>query len=176
MNWVDWVVLGIVGASTLAGLSRGAVRTVFSIVGLVVGFVAATRESGAVGMVLERWLPPSVAAVTGFLIVFLGIALVFSLAAWLLRKLMDGLALSWVDRFAGFALGLARGAAIVGILALAVEGLGGHPATRGSQTWSSALRAGAVLLEFVPEDTRERLDWERLRHWIRDSKRVNEAI
>ena len=79
---------------------------------------------------------------------------------------MDGLSLGWLDRLGGAVLGVARGAAIVGVLALAVEGLGGFAAARASVTYDSALRVGWVLLHLVPEETRERLDWEHLKEWI----------
>ncbi|HMB70140.1 MAG TPA: CvpA family protein [bacterium] len=180
MNWVDWIILAVVAVSTFAGLMRGALKTVLSLVGLVVGFVAATRESGAVGMVLARWMPEPVAAAVGFVFVFLGVALVFTLLAWLLRKLLQGLALGWLDRLGGAALGLARGAAIVGVLALVVEGLGGFDTARASVAYGSALQVGQVLLRFVPEDTRERLDWDHLRGWIPDKSdlpvEIEEAI
>jgi membrane protein required for colicin V production len=166
VNWIDWILIAIVGASLVAGLWRGAVRTVFSLAGFVVGFYLAVRESGAVALVLERWLSPKVAAALGFLLVFLGIALAFALAAWLLRKALGALALSWLDRLGGAALGLARGLAIVGVLALAVEGMGGLAATRDSTTYPWALRSGQVLLRVIPEDARARLHWDELRSRI----------
>ncbi len=163
MNWVDWIIFGITGTSVLAGLSRGAVRTVFSIVGLVVGFVIAVRESGALGMVLAEWIPERAAPAVGFVLIFLGIALAFTLTAWLLRKVMKGLSLSWLDRLLGGGLGFLRAAAILGILALAVEGSGPLPATSRSITFPYALEAGRILLNLIPEETLERLDWTSLR-------------
>jgi membrane protein required for colicin V production len=180
MNWVDWILLAISAASVFAGLMRGAIRTVFSVVGIAVAFVAATRESGSVGMVLGRWLPETAAAVAGFLFVFIGIALVFTMVGWLLRKLLQGLALTWLDRTAGAALGLLRAAAIVGVLALVVEGQGGIRATREAVTWPTALAAGRFLLGYMPEETLDRLNWDRLREWMPDKddlkKKLERAI
>jgi len=176
MNWVDWMILAVTAVSVFAGLMRGAVRTVFSIVGIAVAFVMASRESGAVGMVLARWLPESAAAVAGFLFVFLGIALVFTLVGWLLRKLLQGLALSWLDRSAGAVLGLLRAGAILGVLALVVEGRGGMAATREAATWPLALGAGRLLLGFIPEDTLDRLDWDRLREWMPDQDDLKKKL
>ncbi|GJM45420.1 MAG: hypothetical protein DHS20C21_22620 [Gemmatimonadota bacterium] len=166
MNWVDWIILGVVAASTFAGVLTGALKTVLSILGLVIGFIVASRESGAVGMVFSRWMSEPAAAALGFVLVFLGVAVAITLIGWLIRKLLEGLSLSWLDRLAGAALGLARGAVIVGVLALAVEGLGGFPAARSSVAYDSALRVGWVLLHLVPEETRERLDWDHLKDWI----------
>jgi len=176
MNWVDWIILGVTAASVFAGLMRGAVRTVFSIVGIGVGFVLASRESGAVGLVLARWMPEPAAAAAGFLFVFLGISLVFSLVAWLLRRALQGLSLSWLDRLAGAGFGLLRAAVILGVLALAVEGLGGLAATRHAVTYPTVLATGQLLLRLIPEETRERLDWDKLREWIPDEKEVRKKI
>ena len=179
MNWVDWVLLVLVGTSVLAGLLRGAVRTVFSLAGLAVGFVVASRESGAVAIVLERWMAPSVAAAVGFVLVFLGIGLAFALAGWLLRKAIEKLALSWLDRMAGAVLGFARGVVIVGVLALAVEGVGGFAAAREARLYPHALRAGWVLLRLIPEDALDRLHWDsleaRIRTLLRDLDRGAES-
>lgn len=168
MAWVDVIILGIAGTSILFGLFRGAIRTVFSIVGVVVGFLVATRESGAVGVVLSNWMPERTAAVVGFLFVFLGIAVVFALVAWLLRKLLEGLALTWIDRLAGGIFGFLRGALIVGVFALVLEALEVKvPDDSISYPW--ALGVGEWLLEIVPEDTLDRLDWGRLKGLIPDS-------
>ncbi len=171
MNWVDWILIAIVGASFLAGLWRGAVRTVFSLAGLAVGFWLAAKESGALALILERWMSPSVAAAVAFLFVFLGVGVVAALAGWLLRKALEKMAMSWVDRLAGAAFGLARGLAIVGVLALAVEGVGGFGATRASVTYPWALRSGAVLLGLIPEGARERLHWDELKQRIPEKLR-----
>ena len=106
MNWVDWVIVAVVGAAVFAGLLRGAVRTVLSLAGVVVGFLIASQESGAVGIVIERWMPEPAAAVVGFLFVFVGIAVVFALVGYLLRRVLEGLQLGWADRILGAVLGL----------------------------------------------------------------------
>jgi membrane protein required for colicin V production len=162
VNWVDWILVGIVAASVLAGLLRGAVRTVLSLAGLAVGFFVASRESGALALVLGRWMSPAFAAALGFVLVFLGIGLAFALAAWLLRKALEALALTWLDRAAGGAVGLLRGVVIVGVLALALEGVGGLPAAYASRTYPWALRTGWALLRLVPDEARARLHWEAL--------------
>jgi membrane protein required for colicin V production len=174
VNWLDWILLAIVVGSVLAGLLRGAVRTVFSLAGLIVGFLVASRESGALALILERWMATRVAAAVGFVLVFLGIGLAFALAAWLLRSALEKMSLTWLDRAAGAALGLLRGLVIVGVLVLAIEGLGGIAASRASVTYPFALRAGWALLRAVPTETRERLRWERLEQRIPQKLRALE--
>jgi len=163
LNWVDLVILGAVTVAVVAGIFRGAVRTVFSAAGIVAGFLVASRESGAVGVLLQTFVRPELAAVLGFVAVFFGIAVAFTLAGVLFRKVLSGLMLGWLDRLAGAALGLLQAAIALGVLALVIEGFGSFPAARRSVTYPYALEAGAVLLRAIPEDTLERLRWDRLR-------------
>ena len=99
---------------------------------------------GAVGMVLERVMPDHWAAAIGFLFVFLGIAVVFSLTGWLLRKLLQGLSLGWLDQLLGAFVGLLRAAILVGGLALVVEGLGSFGAATNATTYPYALESGRL--------------------------------
>ncbi|MEZ5063769.1 MAG: CvpA family protein [bacterium] len=165
MVWIDLIVLAVVAVSVFAGFMRGAIRTVVSIVGVVVAFLVASRESGAVGTVLAGFLPDRIAPIAGFLVVFFGISIVFALGSWLMRKVLEGLSLSWLDRIGGGVLGLARAGVIVGVLALAAQSIG-VPEPKESITYPWALRAGRLLLQIVPPDTLRRLDWERLKDWI----------
>jgi membrane protein required for colicin V production len=163
VNWVDFVIVGATAASVIAGLARGALRTIFSVAGVVIGFVVASRESGAVGLLLGRWMREDLAQVTGFVLTFFGIALAFVLIGWLLRALVTGLLLGWVDRLAGGALGFFQAAVALGVLALVIESQGGFPAAHRSATYPYALEAGRMLLRAVPAETEARLHWDRLK-------------
>ncbi|MAF26498.1 MAG: CvpA family protein [Gemmatimonadota bacterium] len=162
MNWVDLVILVILGVSLVAGIIRGVVKTVFSLAGVFAGFVLASRESGAVAMVFENWMPEKAAGVVGFLAVFVVVAAIFALVGAVLRKILEGLSLSWVDRTLGAVFGFLRAALILGLLSLLVEGAGSLGAARESVTYPWALWGGEFLLELVPEETRDRFDWDEL--------------
>ncbi len=163
MNWIDWVFLAVLLVSMIAGIHRGLIRTVFSLAGVIVGFVAASREGGGVALVCENWMRREAAQVCGFVIVFLAVVVVFALVAWLLRKILKGLALSWLDRLLGAAIGFVRAALILGVAALVLESTGPAGAVNQSLTYPYALEAGRLLLNFVPESTLERLDWKAVR-------------
>jgi membrane protein required for colicin V production len=166
VNWLDWVILGIVGIAVLGGMVRGAVRTIFALAGVIVGFLVASRESGAVGMVLTRWMPEPAAGAVGFVFVFLGVTVIFALAAWLLRKVLEGLLLGWADRVLGAGLGFLQAAVALGVAALVIEGAGSFDAARQSTTYPLALQSGRILLDAIPEETLERLRWDELREKI----------
>jgi membrane protein required for colicin V production len=176
VNWVDLVIVGATAATVIAGLARGALRTVFPVAGVVIGFLVASRESGAVGVLLSRWMRDDLAQVTGFVVTFFGIALVFVLIGHLLRALVSGLLLGWLDRLAGGVLGFLQAAVALGVLALVVEGQGGFPAAHEAATYPYALQAGQMLLRVVPENTQARLHWDRLRSRLRDVQAERRVI
>lgn len=172
MNWIDLVILGILGVNVVAGLFRGAVRTVLGFAGVIFGFIVASRESGAVGLVLAKWMREDLAAVLGFVFVFAGIAIVFGLAGWLLRTFLVKIFLGWVDRSLGVLLGIVKAAIIVGVMALAVEAVGLLPARHESVTYPYALEAGRILLRWIPENTIHRLHLDGLRDRVGESELI----
>jgi membrane protein required for colicin V production len=150
MNWIDGVILGILGISVAFGIFRGALSTVFSFAGLVVGFFVATRESGALAMVLGRFLPENVAFLVSFALLLLAIALLFAVVAHFVRVVLKKLSLGWVDALFGGAVGLVRAAALLGVAALIAEGVGPPKAARESVTYPYAVVAGKLILKAVP--------------------------
>ena len=98
----------------------------------------------------KYWLMPIV-----FLLVLVGLLSV------LLRKTLEKLSLSWLDRLLGGAVGFARAAAVLGLLAVLVDGFGSFSATRSSKTYPYAVRCGETLLQFVPSGVKSRLQWNR---------------
>ena len=53
MNWLDYVFLGLLLFSTAVGLFRGLVRSVFSILAVVLGLVGAATLGGSAAPLLE---------------------------------------------------------------------------------------------------------------------------
>ena len=160
MNWVDWVIVATAAFSVLAGFMDGFVRTVLSLVSVVVAFVVASRYSDVATKMLTKWMSPDLASAVSFILVFIAILIVFALLAVLLRKTLEKLSLSGLDRLMGGAFGLARAGVILGLLALLVDNFGAFQATRASKTFPYALTSGRLLLQLVPESARERLKWK----------------
>jgi membrane protein required for colicin V production len=114
MTWVDWAIVILMALSVLEGLSEGFFRSVFSLGGLLLGLVLAAWNYGSAAAIL---LPivhnERVADAIGFLLVALLVMVVASIVGAFLAKAMHQLGLGFLDKLAGGAFGLVKGALLV---------------------------------------------------------------
>jgi membrane protein required for colicin V production len=153
MNPVDLTITIIVGLSGFIGLLRGAVREIFGLAALLLGFLVALHRYEAAAATLHPWIEnPRVAQAAAFFGIFLLVWLVFAILGTLLRRLLRLLALSWLDRLGGLVFGLARGALVVSLLAWSFTAFGIQP-RRLMEAKSSLLilEAGDRMVELFPE-------------------------
>lgn len=122
MVLTDWVLLSALLLSVVLGLWRGLVYEVLSVAGWVAAFVLAQAFADQAG----AWLPidglsPPLRLAAGFVLVFVVVAFVAGLVAWLVQKLVASVGLRPVDRVLGGAFGLLRGMVILLAVALVVS-------------------------------------------------------
>jgi membrane protein required for colicin V production len=120
-NWFDVVLALILLWSAIAGVRAGFARVVIGLAATVLGLLAGFWFYRIPAANLMPWVAkPVVADVLGFLIIFLGIILLGSLAAALLSRMFRWIGLSWFNHLLGGVAGFARGAlfiaAVVAIL------------------------------------------------------------
>lgn len=116
MNFVDYILIGIVGLSMVLSLWRGFVHEVISLLGLVAAFLIASRTSGRAGDFLGTWiLNGTVADIAGFILVFVIVMLVSGMIGAFIRRLVDMAALSATDRTLGVFFGAARGMLLIAL-------------------------------------------------------------
>ena len=119
MTATDWVLLGVMGLSTVLGAMRGFIGVLASLAAWVLAAWAAFRFGGRLAEVLAGGEAPGPSELLGgYAISFLVVLVVVGLVGWGMRKLVHGIGLSGVDRFLGLALGLARGAFVACALVL----------------------------------------------------------
>jgi len=118
--WIDWVIIAIVGISTLISLKRGFVREAMSLVIWVGAFVIARTFHPSMQALLAGTVEtPAVRLVAAFAILFVGTLVVGALVSNGLAKLVHATGLSATDRVLGTVFGLARGLiVVVAVLAL----------------------------------------------------------
>ena len=119
MSMFDWVLLAVVAASALFGLMRGFVGVLASLAAWVLAGWAAFRFGAQVALVLagDGDAGPG-ELLAGYALSFIGVLIVVGLVGWLVRKLVQSVGLSGLDRLLGLALGLARGAFVACALVL----------------------------------------------------------
>ena len=114
MTSFDWVVLCIVGLSTLFAFLRGVIRELIALVAWIVGIVGALAFTPMLGAMLPDITDqPAVRYIVAFTVIIIAALLVGALIAWPLSKAVRAAGLGFVDRFLGSLFGLARGIALV---------------------------------------------------------------
>lgn len=116
--WIDYALLAIMGLSGLAGLSRGLVREVLSLIAWIVAVWVGLRYAKDSASLFDGMIAsPSLRMAAGFGSLFLTSLLATSLVGWAFTKLLESTGLSGMDQLAGLAFGVARGVLIVTAIA-----------------------------------------------------------
>ncbi|MDQ6981504.1 MAG: CvpA family protein [Mariprofundus sp.] len=116
MNFVDYILITIVGLSMVLSLWRGFAREVISLIGLIAAFLVASRLSARTGDFLSQWiLNPTVADIAGFILVFVLVMIAVGLIGAIIHHLVGAAALTATDRTLGVFFGAARGVLLVAL-------------------------------------------------------------
>ncbi len=130
MNWVDIIIIIVLAILTILGLKRGLVKSLFPLIGIVLGIFLAGIFQGAVADKLTFIDSEATARIVAFAIVLVMLFLAAIIAGSILHRILHMVLLGWVDRLGGAMFGFALGwficSAIVVLLAryaaLPVEG------------------------------------------------------
>ncbi|WP_444957141.1 CvpA family protein [Microbulbifer sp. ZKSA002] len=114
MNWADWIILAIVGISTLIGLSRGFIKETLSLLTWIAAFIVAMMFRDQLAPMLSNLVDtPSLQMIAAFGILFIGTLLAGAGLNMVLSAFVEATGLSGTDRVLGMAFGLLRGAIVV---------------------------------------------------------------
>lgn len=165
VNWLDIVLALVIVCSAVAGLRAGFTRVVIGLVATVVGLIAGFWCYRLVGEQLHPWISSQQAAnVVGFFLIFFGVALLGSLLAALLSRLLKWVGLSWFNYLLGGLAGFARGALVVAVLANVLVAFAPSPLPeylRNSKVLPYANGVASVLVEFAPQQLRDSFSRQR---------------
>lgn len=138
MTAFDYAVLTVISASVLLGLWRGVVTEILAVAAWIVAFlvarvVAADVASWLTGQIAE----PGLRLAAAYVLVFVGVLLVFAIARMLISLLLKAIGLGLLDRLLGAAFGVLRGILVV----LAVVLVAGMTPLPGAEWWRGAMLA-----------------------------------
>lgn len=110
----DFVVLGVVALSLSIGMWRGVVSEILALVAWVAAFLAARTWAEPAGQLVAAGMTePIWRQVSGFIVVFVAVLILFALTRWLMSLLLKAVGLRPLDRMLGAFFGVARGLLVV---------------------------------------------------------------
>ena len=113
MNWLDIVILIIVGVGAFMGLKMGVIRAGLTTLGIFAGTVLGGQLSDDIGGIFSGIDSESAVATVLSYAIIISISLTAAaIAATILRKVVYVLFLGWADKLAGVALGVVAGSVI----------------------------------------------------------------
>ncbi|AWV07951.1 CvpA family protein [Marilutibacter maris] len=137
MTAIDWVLIAIVVVSALLGLMRGFVGVVLSLISWVLAGAVAYGFGDDAAMMLSDTASPGMGYVVGgYALCFATVLVSVKLLSWFVRRVLESVGLSGMDRGLGFAFGLVRGMlfACALVLLMGFTSLPGDTQWRRSQT------------------------------------------
>ena len=138
MTAFDYAVLGVIAVSVLVGLWRGLVSEILALAAWVVAFLAARAWASDVAAWLSGQIAdPGIRLAAAYVLVFVGVLLVFAIARMLISLMLKAVGLGLLDRLLGAAFGVLRGVFAVW-MAVLVAGMTPLPRT---SWWRDAVLA-----------------------------------
>ena len=158
-NAFDFLLLAIIGISTLLAWRKGLIRVLFSLGGLFAGFITASWYFRDLAAQLKPFITDLLLAEVLAFLLIAGLTLAaFAIVGALVRKAFHAIGLGIVDNLLGAGIGLFRGVvfAILTVMGLAVF-FPKEPWLRQSQLCPYFLRGESAVSFVVPEDFRQQM-------------------
>lgn len=155
-NGLDWVLAAVVLLSTIRGLWRGFLLTLFGLAGLIAGFAVASWEYQAAArwVLQEGWTgSPEIAAIACYLAILVGVMLVFGISGAIARRVAHAVGLGGADRVVGGVLGAVRGMLLGATVVLTIHALAPSSALLLESRLSSYFLAAGHAVSFVVPHT-----------------------
>lgn len=155
MNWLDYIIIGVIALSVAISLFRGFVREALALLVWAIAIWIGWTFFRELAEVLEPWIDvPSLRLAVALALLMVATLLIGGSITYLIGELVERTGLSGTDRLLGTVFGMARGVLLVAILVL-MAGLTPIPA---DPWWQESQLVGyfeeiAVWLrDLLPED------------------------
>ena len=152
MNTVDIIVIAVVAISALIAFLRGFVREVLTIGSWLGASLVTLYGFPLLQPKFEQWISSKLAAdIACGISLFVATLIVFSIVSHMLARLVQGSALTAVDRSLGLLFGLVRGAILVSLAYMLIFALDPNM-LRGARTAPMMARGAEMLRDMAPKE------------------------
>lgn len=162
MNWVDYSILAIVGASVLISLWRGFTKEALSLAGwIIAAWVALTFADSLQGLLQPHIEVASLRLLVAFAILFISTLFLAGFINYLAVQVIKKTGLSGTDRVVGVLFGVARGCVVVAVLVL-VAGMTPMPQDawwKQSQLMNYFQDMAVWIRQFLPADIAKSINY-----------------
>lgn len=159
MNLMDIVIVLMLVLSAIAGFQSGLIRSVASLIGLVLGFSIASWNYGYVAAQLSQHIQnPALSSAISFCLIALLVMVVVGALGYILKTLIHAVGLGWLDRLIGLFFGLVSGAVLVTILIVVLAAF--YPSTNwldGSRLTRYFLGSAHISVNVTPDELKQRI-------------------
>lgn len=172
MNLLDAMAFAIIGISVLGAIAKGLIVELFSLGSVILGFVLACLYYDVLDVFFLGVSSPSRAGFLAFIVIFVGLIIIGTIAGSLLNRVVKRLHLKWMDRLLGGFFGLVRGWLVVSIVFLSFAAFGvqrGNMAQ--SRTAPMFLDTARLIIFWVPQDLKDKFNdgyWKALQLWVHE--------
>lgn len=124
MNWLDIVIALMLLGGVISGFKNGIIGEVASLAALVLGIWGAVKFSWwTAGMLSDFGIHSEYMHLISFIVTFVAIVVIIHILAQFLSKLVESLALGFLNRLAGMVFGIAKAALIISVILVVIETL-----------------------------------------------------
>jgi len=118
MNWIDFIIVIILGISLIRGFSEGLVKEVASLAALILGIWGAIRFSNFTAGKLYEWfdMTGQYVGIISFIVTFGVIVVLVHFVGIFVDKVVKAVALNFLNRLLGIVFGLFKTALILSII------------------------------------------------------------
>jgi membrane protein required for colicin V production len=160
VNTVDIILLCFLFLFALRGYVKGFFREIFSLAGLIVGFMAAARYNHTVATLSQEYWETSPFVLKGasFVAIFFAVYLCFNLLGWLFHHSEKFLFLQTLNRAGGIVIGIGKGAAVMALIVFFMSSASWIPASASEKIKTSVLTPSlSRLAELIIRVGKERI-------------------
>jgi len=152
MNWLDIVIIVLIAIPTLIGLKIGIIKAALSLAGVILGTILAGHYYVALAEQLTFISQDNLAKIAAFAIILIGVMLIASVLAAVLKWVVSAVMLGWVNRVGGAVFGFLLGAVFCGALLAIWANFLGTGAITSSGLATLLLDRFPMVLALLPEE------------------------